>query len=317
MSTQSRRKFIQNSAATTAVAALAAMESKATPASIPIVDTHQHLWDMKQFSPPWLKDPSSAKIAKPSNFAEYLEATRGLNVIKTVYMEVDVAERQQQEEADWVNKICMSKASLMKAGVVAGRPANPNFAKYASQFKGSKTIKGIRQVLQVPEAKRGLCLTDSYVKSIQLLGELGLTFDICIRPEELSDAAKLVDKCPHTRFILDHCGNASARNPHQKQWETDITALAKRKNVVCKVSGIIKTVHSDWSPEKELAHIIHFVCDSFGPDRVMFGGDWPVCNFTFDFKTWVQTLNAVLSKASETDKRKLFGDNAIKFYGLA
>ena len=96
-----------------------------------------------------------------------------------------------------------------------------------------------------------------------------------------------------------------------------MTALGKRKNIVCKVSGIIKTVHSDWSPEKELSHIVKYVCDSFGMDRVMFGGDWPVCNFTFDFKTWVETLHAILHDASEADKKKLFHDNAVKFYGLS
>ena len=81
--------------------------------------------------------------------------------------------------------------------------------------KAVEPVKGVRQVLQVPEVPRGLCLTEEYVRSMRLCGELGLTFDLCMRPEELADAAKLVELCPHTRFVLDHCGNASARDPER------------------------------------------------------------------------------------------------------
>ena len=289
-------------------------QSKPALTTIPIVDTHQHLWDFRKFRPPWLK--GEPKLNHSATMKDYYKATAGLNVVRTVYMEVDVDPKQQMEEAEWVLSECRKHASPLVAGVVSCRPALPGFEDYVRHFKGSPYIKGVRQVLQVPEAPRGLCLQPEYVKNIQLLGELGMTFDICIRPEELSDGYKLVDLCPGTRFILDHCGNASARNPNQAQWERDMAEFGQRKNAVCKVSGIIKTVKPGWEARKELEPIVQHVIKSFGNDRVMFGGDWPVCNLTSSFRGWVETLRWIVRDLSPEDQRKLFHDNAMRFYGL-
>ena len=283
--------------------------------TIPIIDTHQHLWDFKKFQPPWLK--TEPKLNHSMDLTDYAKATKGLNVVKTVYMEVDVARQQQVAEAAYVAGLCASKKTVMAAGVVSCRPALPGFSAYVKKFAKSPYIKGVRQVLQVPDAPRGLCLQPTYVKNIQLLGELGLSFDICIRPTELSDAAKLVDKCPKTRFILDHCGNGAAANPNQAQWERDMKELAKRPNIVCKVSGIIKTVKPGMTATEALAPVVLPTIEAFGIERVMFGGDWPVCNLTSTFRGWVETLHEILKESSEEDKRKLFHDNAEAFYGLA
>ena len=317
MPSSTRREFLLHSSVVSlgVCAALAATGAySASFATIPIIDTHQHLWDFKKFRPPWLKD--APKINRSYTFADYAKETAGLNVVHTVYMEVDVDPRQQVAEAQYVIDTCKGRKTNMAAGVISCRPASAGFRAYAMRFRGNPYIKGMRQVLQVPECLRGLCLQSQYVKNIQLLGELGMSFDICIRPEELSDGYKLADLCPHTRFILDHCGNASARNPHHAQWKKDITEFAKRKNVVCKVSGIIKTVKPEWKPGPELEPIVKHVIDSFGTDRVMFGGDWPVCNLTFSFRAWVETLRWILRHEKEADQVKLFHDNARHVYGL-
>ena len=192
----SRRDFLtQSTAAGIGLLAVSPVPSSAdTHASVPIVDAHQHLWDFRKFHSPWLK--GEPKLNKSTTMEDYLKATVGLNVVKTIYMEVDVAPKQQVAEAEWVTEVCASHKTPMAAGVVSCRPALPGFAEYVHRFQGSPYIKGVRQVLQVPNAPKGFCLQPQYVKSIQLLGELGLTFDICIRPTELTDAVKLVDACP-------------------------------------------------------------------------------------------------------------------------
>jgi predicted TIM-barrel fold metal-dependent hydrolase len=289
-------------------------ETTAPP--IPIIDTHQHLWDLRKFKPPWLKGADVAKINRPSNMEQYRAAAKGLNVVKTIYMEVDVDPRQQVEEAEWVEAVSRSGNTLMVGGTVSARPASPQFRAYVMRFKGSKYIKGVRQVLQVPDAKPGLCLTPEYVKSIRLCGELGLRFDLCMRPAELSDGAKLADLCPHTQFVLDHCGNAQAGDPNWTRWERDIANIAKRKNVVCKVSGIIKTVKPGANAGEELDPIVRHVIECFGPDRVMFGSDWPVCTLTSSLHDWVEALKYILRDTPIIDQKKLFHDNAAKFYGV-
>ena len=86
--------------------------------------------------------------------------------------------------------------------------------------------------------------------------------------------------------------------------------------MICKVSGIIKTVKPGANPVTALKPIVLHVVKAFGSDRVMFGGDWPVCNLTSSFRGWVQTLNEILKDSSEADPKKLFHDNAVGFYGL-
>jgi predicted TIM-barrel fold metal-dependent hydrolase len=285
------------------------------PEKLLIIDTHQHLWDLGRFHLPWVKDGDP--LAKNHLVADYLKATAGLNVVKTVYMEVDVDPSQQRAEAEYVLDLCTRIDNPMAAAVISGRPASEGFAAYITPFRDSPYIKGVRQVLHVQSTPAGYCLDEKFVKGIRLLGELGLSFDLCMRSAELSDAAKLIDACPGTRFILDHCGNADVQAKDRSQWQKDTAELAKRKNlVVCKVSGIVASAKPGKWTADDLAPIINHTLEVFGPDRVMFGGDWPVCTLAATFRQWVEALQIIVRQRSEEEQRKLFHDNAARVYRL-
>jgi L-fuconolactonase len=315
-----RRDFLAAAAAaTTTVGAAARAEDKPM---LPAVDTHQHLWNLDELKLAWFdpKTPEGKILGHNFTPKEYAEATKGLNVVKAVYMEVDVVPEQQQKEADYVIELCKSGKTPTCAAVVSGRPNSDKFAEYAKQFKGSKYVKGIRQVLHVKETPAGYCLDEKFVKGIQLLGELGLSFDMCVRPAELPDFAKLADKCPGTRFILDHCGNGDLKHtPAQReQWKKDMTEIAKRKNLVGKVSGFIASApgRGKWTLD-DLAPIVNHTLEAFGPDRVMFGGDWPVVLLGAEkYGDWLTALRAIVKDRPEDQQKKLLHDNAVKFYGL-
>ncbi|HZT80308.1 MAG TPA: amidohydrolase family protein [Gemmataceae bacterium] len=317
-----RRAFLQQgaAAATLAAAGLAADKEKDV---LPIIDTHQHLWDLKKFRLPWLK--RAAHLDRSYLMEDYLKAAAELarskaeppaRIVKTVYMEVDLAPEQQQAEADYVRDICEGGKTPMVAAVVSGRPNSDGFAKYARQFKDSPYIKGIRQVLHGPDTPAGYCLDKRFIAGIRLLGELGLSFDLCMRPQELPDAAKLIDACPDTRFILDHCGNADVQARDRTRWKKDMAAVAKRKNVVGKVSGIVATAKPGAWTADDLAPIVNHTLEVFGPDRVMFGGDWPVCTKASTLAQWVEALRAVVKDRKAEEQRKLFHDNAVRVYRL-
>jgi predicted TIM-barrel fold metal-dependent hydrolase len=307
-----RRQFLRSGLAAACAATAAAARKE--DAMLPIVDTHQHLWDLKQFKLPWIKEGSP--LARSFLLDDYRKATEGLNVVQTVYMEVDLDPAQQDAEADFVVATCRQRDSRMGAGVISGRPASDGFRKYVSRFKDSKFIKGVRQVLHGPGTKPGTCLQPTFVKGIQVLGELGMSFDLCLRPAELPDGARLIDACPGTRFILDHCGNADVQARDRTQWQKDIAAVAKRKNVVGKVSGIVASAKPGAWTADDLAPIVNHTLEVFGPDRVMFGGDWPVCTLAATYKQWLEALQAIVRDRKEEERRKLFHDNAVKFYGL-
>jgi predicted TIM-barrel fold metal-dependent hydrolase len=308
-----RRTFL---AASAGLAGAALSPAKAA-AMLPVVDTHQHLWDLTKLTLNWLTP--GHPLAQPFTPVEYAAATKGLNVVKSVYMEVDVVPEMKQAEADYVVGLCEAKSTTMVAAVIGGTVIDDGFKAYVSRYKGSKYVKGVRQVIHADSTPKGYCLQEKFVKGVQLLGELGLSFDICIRPAELPDAATLIDKCPGTNFILDHCGNANVHHTakEREQWKTDMAEVAKRKNVVGKVSGFVASSDKGkWKPD-DLAPVIRHTIDCFGWDRVMFGGDWPVVTKAATYAEWLTALRTIVAGDSEANQKKLFSENAIRQYGLS
>lgn len=320
-----RRTFLQTlttAAATASVATLPGSQisfaKDQTVNDLPIIDTHQHLWDLKKFTLAWHSDPEVGVLRRSFLMSDYLEATKGLNVVKTVYMEVDVNPEQQVAEAEYVTELCQRGDNPMKAAVISGRPGTPGFEPYIRKLAQNKFIKGVRQVLHGPSTPAGFCLQPKFVESIQLLGELGLSFDLCLRSGEVIDAVKLVDQCPKTRFIIDHCGNMSVTSTDasaRAKWLDGMQQMAAHKNTVCKISGIIVTANKDWKPA-DLAANINDTMNTFGEDRILFAGDWPVCTLKATFAQWVGALKQIVKDRPVQFQKKLFHDNAAAFYGI-
>jgi L-fuconolactonase len=310
-----RRRFLQQTAALTVAAGLSDAARADDRDTMPIIDTHQHLWDLSRFTLPWLK--GAPKLDRSFLMKDYRQATDGLNVVKSVYMEVDVEPAEQGAEADYVLNLIRKGTTPLVAAVIAGRPGLEGFAAYLNRFQEQFAIKGLRRVLHGADTPPGHCLEQRFVDDIRLLGKKGLSFDLCMRPAELGDAAKLIDACPGTSFILDHCGNPSFRTKDLSDWKADIGRIAERKNVVCKVSGIVASAAPGPWTASDLAPIVNHVMDQFGPDRVLFGGDWPVCALAATYREWVKALQAIVANRPHDDQKKLFRDNAIRVYRLS
>ncbi len=312
-----RRTFLKQAAVASVLARGPSRIFGEPPASadrIPITDTHQHLWDLDRFRLPWIKKGSP--LDRSFRMSDYRKATEGLGVVQTIYMEVDVDPAQQRAEAEYVIEVCREGKTPMVAAVVSGRPAADGFERYIRPLARSQFIKGLRQVLHNEATPAGYCLQKEFIRGIRLLGDLGLHFDLCMRSGELPDGARLIDACPGTRFILDHCGNANVQARDRSAWRRDLAEVARRKNVVCKVSGIVATAKpGHWSAD-DLAPLVNHTLDVFGPDRVLFGGDWPVCTLAATYRQWLQALQAIVRGRTEADRRKLFHDNAVREYGL-
>lgn len=287
--------------------------------SIPVIDTHQHLWDLERFHLPWLHTEDVPSLRRSFVMHDYLEASRGLNVVKTIYMEVDVSPEQQQAEAEYVLDLCARADNPLVGAVISGRPAAPDFERYIRPLAQNKYVKGVRQVLHGPATPPGYCLQPQFVEGIRLLGELGLRFDVCMRPGELYDAVKLVEQCPQTQFIIDHCGNMSVSSQDEalrQRWQGAMRELAALPNTVCKISGIVVTAPPQWTPA-DLAPNMLFTIETFGEDRVLFAGDWPVCTLRATLAQWLRALQEIVRHQPETLQRKLFHDNAVRVYDLA
>jgi L-fuconolactonase len=320
-----RRNFLHQTAAAAVATALLRRLPAAESKPPLIIDTHQHLWDLTKQKLPWLGD--APEILNHSyRTEEYRAATEGLN-IRAVYMEVDIAPEQEIAEAEFVDDLARSGKNPTVAAIIGGRVASPGFGAYIRKFAGHPLIKGVRQVLHAPTTPPGYCLQDDFVRGVKLLGEQNLSFDLCHRPTDLMDGVKLAAQCQGTRFVLDHCGNpdlkcfraprAGEEAPKHTadEWKRAIDSLAKLPNVISKISGVTASLPKG-GDASDLAPAVNHCLDAFGPDRVVFGGDWPVCLLGAPLKGWIGFLTEIIATRPAADREKLWSANAIKHYAL-
>ena len=316
-----RRYMLQHSIAVVAAALSPALRAAELEAPL-IIDTHQHLWDLTKFKIPWL-DNAPPTYRQSYRTEEYVKATRGLDV-KAIYMEVGMPPDSRAAEAEYVVALCRAKTNPTVAAVIGGRPDDPGFEDYIRRFKDTGFVRGARSVLNSAATPAGTCLKDDFIRGIRFLGKNDLSFDLCMRPAELSDAVTLSEKCPDTRLILDHCGNADPKafpptDPQPSHnpdiWKRDVDALARHSNVICKISGVVANAPEKWSAE-HLSPIVNHCLDAFGPDRVVFGGDWPVCLKRATLAQWIEALRKIVAKRPAMEQRKLWSENAKRLYAV-
>jgi L-fuconolactonase len=156
----------------------------------------------------------------------------------------------------------------------------------------------------------------AFVRGTQLLPHFGLSCDLCIYHRQLPSVIELVSLCPQTSFVLDHLGKPNVRGHVLDPWRDQIRTLAGYPNVSCKVSGIVTEADPEHWTRDHLAPYVEHVLASFGEDRVIFGGDWPVVLTASSYRRWVEALDALTAGLSPTARHKLWADNARKFYRL-
>ena len=277
-----------------------------------IIDTHQHLWDLEQFPYSWCKDDPI--LNRSFRTEDYLEATRGLGITKSVHVEADVDEPYMVDETKHI--LSLADGSTPIEGVVAcGRPEYPNFKEYLDQIAGHPKLKGIRRILHIQPDE--LAQSRTFIENIQLLEQYDLSFDICCQSRQLPVAINLIRECPNVAFILDHCGVPIVKDKALNPWRDHVRQIAEFPNVVCKVSGLVSSVDpNNWTAE-DLRPYVEHVINCFGWDRVMFGSDWPVCTLGASFKEWLDAALLLTQDASEENRRKLFAENAERVYRMS
>ncbi len=278
-----------------------------------IIDTHQHLWDVDVFKYSWLE--SIPALHRSFGLKDYREATRDLEIEKSVFVECDVAEPSIPEETRHFLRLADQPDNPVQGVVAAARPEKEGFKVYIEAIAGHPKLKGIRRILhtQPDELGRGKL----FIENVQSLAGYGLSFDICVLARQLPVAIDLVSKCPGVNFILDHCGVPEVKDKSLDPWRQHILKISKMPNVTCKISGLVAYADpAAWTAE-DLRPYVEHVVESFGWDRVMFGSDWPVCTLAASYKQWVEALLSLTASAGEANQKKLFHENATRVYRLS
>lgn len=279
----------------------------------PIVDAHLHLWDPTHFRMSWLD--RNEVLNKPYGLKEYRDHTSGLPIEAMVYLQVEVEPPYALLEAEWVVERAEEDPRIQ--AIIPWAPLE--YGEQARAFLEalvvtSPLVKGVRRLIQSESVD--FPLDPRFVRGVQILPEYDLSFDLCIYHPQLANTITLVEQCPDTSFILDHIGKPNIKDHVLDPWRAEIRQLASFPNVLCKVSGMVTEAdHHRWTPEDLRPYLDH-VLDVFGEDRVAFGGDWPVAYQASPYRLWVDTLDQLTADRSPGAKRKLWAENARRFYRL-
>lgn len=277
-----------------------------------ILDAHVHLWDPAALHYPWLEE--HAALRRSFSPADYSRAVGRLPVERYLLVEGNCLPAQSLSEVQYFTRVAESDPRI--AGIVA-------FAELANAaalretldcLKSISMVKGIRQNIQGQPG--GFALQGAFVQGVREVGAHGWTFDLCITHHQLGEAIALVEQCPDTQFVLDHCAKPSIRTAACDPWRQELARLAAHENVCCKISGLLTEADlARWSENDLLPYAMHTL-DCFGIDRVLYGSDWPVLTLAGDYASWFGFTARFTESFSEHERLRFYAANAARVYGL-
>ena len=272
------------------------------------LDSHHHFWNYNAIEYAWIGDYMAAlrRDFGPPDLQFALESA-GIDGA------IVVQARQTLDETKWLLELAQTHDFLR--GVVGWVPlCAPDVADVLAEFAAYPKLVAARHVVQA-EPDDFLARPD-FNRGIAALERFGLVYDILIVERQLPAAIALVDAHPNQSFVLDHIAKPRIASGEMEPWAAGIRALAKRPNVVCKVSGLVTEADlRNWTSE-QLRPYFEIVLEAFGPHRSMFGSDWPVCLAATSYAHWAATVRAWTRGFSQSEAAALWGETAARVYKL-
>ncbi len=272
------------------------------------IDSHQHFWVYDPIRDNWINDEMQVlrRNFLPADLKPLLEAN---GIAGTVSVQADQSDRESRfllslaEENDFIKAVVgwTDLCALNVEGVL-------------EQYSRFNKLKGFRHILQAEEPD--FMLKPDFLRGIAALKHYGFSYDILVYPRHLSKVIELVKRNPDQAFVLDHLAKPDIKNGEMQDWSRQIKLLALFPNVFCKLSGMITEAdYRSWKKE-EIFPFLDLVVESFGPSRLMFGSDWPVCKLAADYGTVCSFLTDYLEAFTREEQEMIWAYNAIKFYKL-
>ena len=274
-----------------------------------VIDTHHHFWNYDPVEYGWIDD-DMARIRK-SFLPEDLEKTISEAGVTGV---VSVQARQLLEETDWLLNLA-SQYDFIK-GVVGWFPlASKNIPAILEKYSSSKWLKGVRHVVQ-GEPDPEFILGKEFNEGIKMLKNFNLVYDVLIFEHQLPNTIRFVNQHPDQVFVLDHIAKPVIRENKIADWDKNICELAKHENVFCKISGMVTEAnYIEWT-EEQLQPYFDVILNAFGPERLLFGSDWPVCLVATRYNSWLEMVKKQIAGFSQTEQEQVLFKNAINVYQL-
>jgi L-fuconolactonase len=270
------------------------------------LDSHQHFWRYDAAQYPWI--PPGSPLHRdwlPADLAA-LQKPLGLDG------SIAVQARQSLAESDWLLGLADADPRV-KAVVGWVDLRSPRVTEDLARLARHPRFAGVRHVAQDEPDDRFLVGAD-FMRGISLLRQFRLRYDLLIYPRQLPAAIELVDQFPYQPFVLDHIAKPSIKDSTLSPWKEQLRELARAPHVMCKVSGLVTEAnHQAWKPD-DLRPFLDVVFETFGPDRLMWGSDWPVCLLAAPYDRVHQIIHDYSAPLTPSQREALFGGNCTRFY---
>ncbi len=272
------------------------------------IDSHQHFWKFDPVRDSWITDRMNViqRDFLPCDLAPILKENK---------IDGCVAVQADQSEIETQFLIDLASANDFVKGVVGWVDLRSELLDERLHYYSSfKKLKGFRHIAQGEPL--GFLLKEEFSKGILALTKFNFTYDILIYPHQLQDAIRLVSKHPNQKFVVDHLAKPVIREKEFNQWASQMKELASIENVCCKISGMVtEAVWNRWANDDFMPYL-DLVMNHFGTARVMYGSDWPVCLVAASYEKQLNIIEEYLLSFSDSEKHKIMGENAIRFYNL-
>jgi L-fuconolactonase len=273
------------------------------------IDAHQHFWIYRPAQYEWI-DESMATLRRnflPDDLKSLIEET-GLQGT------IAVQARQDPEETRWLLELAERCPWIF--GVVGWVDLrSPDIRSQLRALSRNPKLVGVRHIVQSEPDDRFLLRPD-FLRGVSALEEFDLTYDILIYTQHLPVAAEFVERFPRLRFVLDHLAKPLVRTGAIDSWARGICKLAAYPNVFCKLSGLVTEADwQHWKPEQIIPYL-DVAFESFGPDRLMIGSDWPVCLVAASYTQAIEVVKNYLLQKNRACQDRVLGGNAQQFWRL-
>jgi L-fuconolactonase len=273
------------------------------------IDAHQHFWDLGRFEYSWM--PAGPSVLRqtflPHLLARILERNRFDGSV-LVQANTILAETR------WL--LDLAEANDFIRGVVGWVDlTDPRLGAVLDELQKRPKFKGVRHPVQDENDDRWL-VRDDVLKGLAELARRGLPYDLLLRPRHLPLVPRIAERVPDLRMVIDHIAKPQIAAQAMEPWARDIEAAAGLSQVYCKLSGMITEANPDgWKPEHLWPYVAH-VMQVFGPDRLMFGSDWPVCMLAGSWKEVLAAFTQAIGPQPIEVREKLLGETVARFYGI-
>lgn len=274
-----------------------------------IIDAHQHFWNYNPIDHAWIDDSMSVirRDFTPKNLQK-VYAENGIDGCVAVQAD------QTLEETDFLLKAAHDYEFIK--GVVGWVDLRSNAIEATLEsYNEHAKLKGFRHIVQ-GEADHNFLLREDFCHGIAALNKYNYVYDILVFPHQLGATLEFVKKFPNQKFIIDHIAKPYIKDGYFEGWAVLMREISKQENVYCKLSGMITEADFDTWTQEQIHPYMDLVLNAFGPDRLLYGSDWPVCLVAGNYHQVKSLTTNFISKLSPSEQAAILGENAINFYNL-